>query len=760
MPSAKRIDELTALAEGQHGDPGKLLGMQPDGEGLRVRALFTAAASVDLLELDDRGLSCAAHPMTCIRDPGLFELALPGRTPFPYRLRVTDPDGARREAEDPYRFPLRLSEFDLHLFNEGTHYRMYERMGAHPVTIDGVRGVGFAVWAPNARRASVVGVFNDWDGRRHPMRPNHASGIWELFIPGLEVGALYKFELLSPTGEPMLKSDPYAFASEVRPDTASIACGRSAYAWTDADWMARRAEAEAHRRPVSVYEVHAGSWKRHPEDGGRWLTYRELADELAPYVRDMGYTHVEFLPLTEHPFDASWGYQTIGYFAPTSRFGTPDDLKYLVDRFHREGIGVILDWVPAHFPRDAHGLAAFDGTHLYEHADPRQGEHRDWGTLIFNYGRHEVRSFLLSNALFWAEEFHFDGLRVDAVASMIYLDYSRQPGEWIPNKHGGRENLDAVEFLKKFNEVIHAECPGILTFAEESTAWPMVSRPVHLGGLGFGFKWNMGWMHDILEYMSKDPIHRKYHHNSLTFSLIYAFNENFILPFSHDEVVHGKRSMVDKMPGDVWQRFANLRLLYAFMFAHPGKKLMFMGQEFGQWSEWDCHTALDWELLDYTYHRGLKLLVRDLNRLLAGQPALHEVDFEPAGFEWIDIHDSEQSAISFIRRARDPEDHLVCVFNFTPVPRQGYRVGVPRAGDYIEVLNSDAECYGGSNLGNAGRVATEAMAWNDKPVSVRLTLPPLGAIILRPAPRPPKPTSIAAPGADATKTVEPPAEDA
>ena len=730
MAKTNHKDELQSLADGGHGEPGRLLGLRHGTDDTVIRAQYPHASKVEWLNLKNG----AAHEMTRIREPGLFEVRVAGTERVPYRFRVREGDAPTRELEDPYRFAPELSDFDMHLFHEGTHCRVYETLGAHPGTREGVAGVRFAVWAPNAKRVSVVGDFNRWDGRAHPMMRRNATGVWELFLPGLSRGIVYKYEILGADGHPHIKCDPYAFTSELRPQNASIVWEHGTYGWTDAEWMKQRARKNWHQSAISVYEVHAGSWKRKHEDGDRWLTYREMADTLVPYVKDLGYSHIEFLPLTEHPFDASWGYQTTGYFAPTSRFGSPDDLKYLVDRCHQAGIGVILDWVPAHFPRDSHGLAWFDGSHLYEHADPRQGEHKDWGTLIFNYGRHEVRSFLMSSAVCWADLYHIDGLRVDAVASMLYLDYSRKAGEWIPNKHGGRENLEAVDFLKKFNEIMHADFPGILTFAEESTAWPMVSRPVYLGGLGFGLKWNMGWMHDILEYMDKDPVHRKYHHNGLTFSLIYAFNENFILPFSHDEVVHGKKSMIDKMPGDVWQRFANLRLLYALMYGHPGKKLLFMGQEFGQWSEWNCHVALDWPLLEYNFHRGLQALVRDLNKIYAAHPPLHEIDFEPGGFEWIDFHDSEQSALSFIRRGENPEDVVVCVFNFTPVIRKDYRAGVPMAGEYLEILNTDAQYYGGSNIGNAGRVVAEAKPWNGKSASVRLTLPPLGAVFLRPVP--------------------------
>jgi 1,4-alpha-glucan branching enzyme len=671
-------------------------------------------------------------PMTRTHPGGLFEAQVEVASAFPYQYRLTDADGHRWETDDPYRFPLRITDFDLYLFGEGTHYRTYERMGAHPATLEGVQGVAFAVWAPNARRVSVVGPFNRWDGRVHPMQNRGPSGLWELFLPGLQPGDLYKFEVRSADGSLHLKADPYGFASELRPRSASIVCEVKAFDWSDGEWMARRGATDWLNGPISVYEAHLGSWRRVPGEADRWLTYREMAEQLVPYVKDLGFTHIELLPVTEHPFDASWGYQTTGFFAPTSRFGTPADFAALVDACHRAGLGVLLDWVPAHFPRDTHGLARFDGTHLYEHADPRQGEHRDWGTLIFNYGRREVQSFLLSSAVFWAEVYHVDGLRVDAVASMLYLDYSRKEGDWIPNPFGGRENLEAVAFLKSFNRILHAEIPGFLTFAEESTSWPMVSRPVYLGGLGFDLKWNMGWMNDILSYFQQDPVHRKYHHQHLTFSMIYAFTENFILPFSHDEVVHGKRSLLDKMPGDLWQKFANLRLLYAYLAAHPGKKLLFMGQEFGQWNEWNCLASLDWHLLENAPHRRLMDLVRDLNRLVSSDPALHGEDFRWEGFEWIDLHDAEQSTLSFLRKGSGPGEVLVCVFNFTPVPRADFRIGVPREGGYVEVLNTDAACYGGGNLGNAGRAVAEAVAWNGKPFSMRITLPPLAAVFFRP----------------------------
>jgi 1,4-alpha-glucan branching enzyme len=607
-------------------------------------------------------------------------------------------------------------------------------MGAHACSLGGHAGVRFAVWAPNAERVSLIGDVNHWDGRVLPLQSLGASGIWVLFVPGLKLGDLYKFEIRGQGGHLSQKADPYAFAGELRPRTASRVWDVHAYTWNDGDWMqARTKQPDPINQPISVYECHLGSWKRVMEgEEERFLTYRELAEDLIPYVKSLGFSHIELLPVTEHPFDGSWGYQTLGYFAVTSRFGTPDDFKFFVDRCHQEGLGVILDWVPAHFPKDPHGLVQFDGSHLYEHADPRKGEHRDWGTLIFNYDRNEVRTFLMSSAVFWADVYHLDGIRVDAVASMLYLDYSREEGDWIPNEFGGRENLGAVSFLKRFNEVMHQEFPGFLTFAEESTSWPMVSRPVYLGGLGFGLKWNMGWMNDTLEYIGKEAIHRKYHHSELTFSLIYAFNENFILPLSHDEVVHGKRSLLDKMPGDNWQKFANLRLLLSYMWTHPGKKLLFMGGEFGQWLEWNAEAQLQWHLTQYDPHAKLRDMVRDLNRLFRELPALHELDYAGEGFEWIDLHDSQQSVLSYIRKAADPKDRVLVVLNFTPVPRENYRLGVSRPGFYREVFNSDSEIYGGSNLGNDGGVQSEAVAWMGREYSVRMTLPPLGAVVLCP----------------------------
>jgi len=623
-----------------------------------------------------------------------------------------------------------LTDFDLYLFGEGTYQRAYEKLGAHFAQPSGVRGVQFAVWAPNARRVSVVGDFNDWNPTANAMNSTSA-GIWETFVPGVRQNGLYKYHIVSNNqGYTVDKADPYGFATEIRPHTASRVWDLASYSWNDELWMSSRA-VNPLDRGISIYEVHLGSWRRKPEEGNRWLTYREIAPLLADYVHDCGFTHVEFLPITEHPFDGSWGYQTIGYFAPTSRFGTPADFMYLVDFLHQRGIGVILDWVPAHFPKDEAGLGYFDGTHLYEHADPRQGEHPDWNTFVFNYGRSEVQSFLISNALFWFDKYHIDGLRVDAVASMLYLDYGRREGDWIPNRYGGKENIEAIHFLRTVNEQVYAAFPDVLMIAEESTAWPQVSKPTYVGGLGFGFKWNMGWMHDVLSYMSTDPVFRSYHHNEITFSLMYAFSENFILPFSHDEVVYGKGSMLRKMPGDEWQKFANLRLLYGFMFSHPGKKLLFMGSEFGQWSEWNHDASLNWQLIETPLHGGLKRWVRDLNTFYRGQPSLHEGDATAAGFEWVDCKDHQRSILSFIRRAHNCDDISLVVCNFTPVPRQNYRIGVPWGGFWKEALNSDAPMYGGSGQGNFGGLQAAPLPIHGRPFSLNMTLPPLGIVVFR-----------------------------
>ena len=625
-----------------------------------------------------------------------------------------------------------LSDFDLHLLAEGSHFQTWEKLGAHLAESDQGRGVHFAVWAPNAERVSVIGDFNGWDKNAHPMHLRAEAGVWEAFVPGIGAGALYKYRICSRENDYQAdKADPYGFGAELRPETASKVCTLDGYAWGDGDWMRSREGLQKLSSPISIYEVHLGSWMRVPGGDPGWMTYHDLAIKLAEYVLRMGYTHVELLPVMEHPFDGSWGYQTIGYFAPTSRFGPPEEFMFFVDYLHQRGIGVILDWVPAHFPRDEHGLAYFDGTHLYEHADPRQGQQPEWGTFVFNYGRNEVRNFLVSSALFWLKKYHMDGLRVDAVASMLYLDYGRREGEWIPNRYGGKENLEAVEFMKLLNQHVYAEFPGAMMIAEESTSWPMVSRPVYAGGLGFGFKWNMGWMHDMLDYMATNPLYRSYHHNRLTFSMVYALSENFILPLSHDEVVHGKGSMIRKMPGDNWQKFANLRLLYGYMFMHPGKKLQFMGDDFGQWSEWNHDASLDWHLLEQAPHSGLQRWVRDLNTLYRGSPALYEQDYDPRGFEWIDCSDNQHSVIAFLRRGNAADQFLLCVCNFTPVPHTNYRVGAPLAGYWKEILNSDATLYGGSGQGNRGGVEASPTSVHGRPYSLSLDLPPLAIVVFK-----------------------------
>ncbi|HXI29118.1 MAG TPA: 1,4-alpha-glucan branching protein GlgB [Vicinamibacterales bacterium] len=718
---------MAALVAGRHRDPFSLLGPQSADGGPVVRAFHPAAQQIDLRLV----ASGVLRPMER-RDPaGLYEVRVDEPRPD-YRLRITYPDGRTIEIDDPYRYGRVLTDFDLHLLGEGTHHRMFEKLGSHLVDFGGTRGVHFAVWAPNAERVSVIGDFNAWDGRVTPMRLLVPGGIWEIFIPELREGEKYKFEVRGHDGSIVDKTDPFGLAFEVPPQSAAIVRDLSRYQWTDQDWMAARAAQGAWmERPMAIYETHLGSWARVVEEDGRFLTYREMADRLVPYVKDLGFTHIELLPVMEHPFSGSWGYQVLGFFAPTSRFGPPEDFKLFVDAAHRAGLGVILDWVPGHFPKDAHGLARFDGTALFEHADPRQGEHQDWGTLIFNYGRNEVRNFLLSNALFWLEEYHVDGLRVDAVASMLYLDYSRRHGEWVPNRFGGRENLEAISFLQELNSLTHGEHPGTLTAAEESTAFPGVSRPVHLGGLGFTYKWNMGWMHDILAYMHEDPIHRRWHHNKVTFTALYMHTENFILPFSHDEVVHGKGALIDKMPGDDWQKRASLRALYGYMYGHPGKKLLFMGSEFGQVREWNHDRGLDWHLTDRVSHAGLGRYVQALNWHYHCEPALHELDFDPAGFRWIDCNDNENSVVSIVRYAKAPEDFVVMVFNFTPVPRLEYRIGVPEPGWYAELLNSDAGIFGGGDVGNGGGVATEPIAAHGFDQSLRLVVPPLGCLLLK-----------------------------
>jgi len=717
-------DALAALARGEHSDPFGILGPHKVRNSRVVRTFQPQAEAVIAVDGDNRPLA----ELERVHPDGVFEGKVKGSGL--YRLQLQE-NGNERIIDDPYRFASPLGDMDRYLMGEGTHLELYEKLGAHPMEFEGVAGVHFAVWAPNARRVSVVGNFNQWDGRRHPMRNHPSNGLWDVFVPGLQAGQYYKYEIIGPHGHLLpLKADPFARRMEPPPGNASIVHRLQDRNWQDETWMAQRHRMTSLDSPVSIYEVHLGSWKRRWDEGNRWLSYRELADELVPYVQDMGYTHMELLPPTEHPFDGSWGYQPIGMYAPTWRFGNPEDFKLFVERCHQAGIGLIMDWVPAHFPRDAHGLGLFDGSHLYEHADPRQGSHRDWGTLIFNFGRNEVVNYLLANALYWLREFHIDSLRVDAVASMLYLDYSREQGEWVPNIYGGNENLEAIAFMRRMNEFVHAH--NGTTMAEESTAWPMVSRPTYLGGLGYTFKWNMGWMHDTLAYMQEDPIHRKYHHNRLTFGLIYAFNENFVLPLSHDEVVHGKGSMLTRMPGDAWQKFANLRLYYTYMYGHPGKKLLFMGGEFGQGREWDDQNSLDWHLLDIHWHQGVQNLVRDLNRVYRDNPALYQVDYEPGGFEWIDCSDWESSIISFVRRARNPDDFVVVVCNFTPVARQEYRIGVPAGGAYRELINTDLPHYAGSGVNNGGMVHAEEVSCHGRSHSICLSLPPLGAMIFKP----------------------------
>ena len=721
------MDGRDQLLAGHHADPCACLGIHPDAAGGQViRSYHPDATSVTVRELADSSVTLEALDTGA----GLFEVRLPDRdVPFVYELGVDYGDGFRHWSRDPYSFGPMVSDYDQHLFNEGRHHRIYDVLGAHQREIDGASGVHFVVWAPNARRVSVIGDFNHWDGRRRPMRSLGSSGLWELFLPGLGPGTVYKFEILSVVGHLLSKADPCARATEVPPRTASIVAPPLSHEWQDDDWILARQDKLWHREALSIYEVHPGSW-RHGEDG-QPMGWRDLATALGDYVAALGFTHIELMPIAEFPFGGSWGYQVTGYFAPTSRFGGPDDFAWFVDHLHARGIGVILDWVPGHFPSDAHGLARFDGTALYEHDDPRQGAHPDWGTLIFNFGRAEVCSFLLSNARFWLDQYHVDGLRVDAVASMLYLDYSREAGAWIPNRHGGRENLDAIAFLQQMNILVHADFPGILTLAEESTAWPSVSRSTDSGGLGFGFKWNMGWMNDMLRYMSKDPIHRRHHQSDLTFGMLYAYSENFVLPLSHDEVVHGKKSLLNKMPGDEWQKFANLRLLYGYMFTWPGKKLLFMGGEFGQWSEWNYQRDLEWPSLQYGPHAGVQALVRDLNALYRQHPGLHASDCDPAGFEWIDCQDAESSAIAFERRG-DDGDCLVVVCNFTPLVREAYRIGLPRPGRWVERLNTDATAYGGSGIGNAGEVTADDAPRHNRRWSVSLRLPPLSTLVFQP----------------------------
>ena len=715
-----------------HWDPFQVLGYHEaeiDGKKVGTIRTFTPEARSAEVVIQKGGKK-EYLPMTKIHDDGFFEVTLEKAEKPDYVFKLTNWEGYSWEIDDPYKYPPVLTDFDLHLFNEGNHYKVYNKLGAHIIELEKTQGTFFAVWAPNAKRVSVVGNFNNWDGRRNPMRTRGSSGVWELFIPHIQEGECYKYEIKTQDDRILEKADPYAFRAELRPKTASIVYKLGSYKWNDADYMKKR-DSESHLdKPIAVYEVHLGSWKR--KGNNEFLTYQDFADDLVNYVKYMGFTHVELMPISEHPFDGSWGYQVTGYFAPTSRFGTPQEFAYFVDKCHQAGIGVIVDWVPAHFPTDSFALAQFDGTALYEHADPRKGFHKDWTTYIFNFGRNEVRNFLISNALFWLDYYHIDGLRVDAVASMLYLDYARKDGEWIPNEYGGNENLEAVAFLKRLNEQVYQEHSGVLMIAEESTAWTGVSRPTYLGGLGFGIKWNMGWMNDFLRYIEKEPIYRKYHHNSLTFSMIYAFNENFMLVLSHDEVVHGKKSLISKMPGDDWQKFANLRLALSFMYAHPGKKLNFMGTEFAQWAEWNAEQSLDWHLTQWDRHRQTQDFFKNLNRVYQETPALYQIDFDGRGFSWINCNDWESSVVSFIRRGENPDDCVVIVANFTPVIRHNYRVGVPKHCHWEESFNSDALEFGGSGVGNCGGFWSDQIGWDNQPYSLNLTLPPLAVVMFKP----------------------------
>jgi 1,4-alpha-glucan branching enzyme len=720
--------ELRSLVELKHQSPHALLGMHPlsAGSGLVVRAFLPDAAKVEVRPVHEKDRP--KFELARIPNTEIFEgVTLGASKVYAYDLVVTNHHGKTRHSRDAYSFLPTLGEADLYLFGKGDERKIYDKLGAQLRTIDGVPGASFAVWAPNAQRISVVGDFNHWDGRVHSMRLLGASGVWEIFIPGVGIGAHYKFEILDAHGNLKLNTDPFGFFFEVAPKQAAIVWDTKKFKWTDDAWLKKRRERDALRSPLSIYEVHVGSWRK--KSANESWSYRELAEPLVLYLKRMGFTHVEFMPVAEHAYYPSWGYQVTGFYAPTSRFGTPEDFQFLVNALHEAGIGVIVDWVPAHFPRDEWALAKFDGTALFEHEDPRKGAHQDWGTLIFNFGRHEVVNFLVANALFWCERFHIDGLRVDAVASMLYLDYSRKPGEWIPNQHGGRENLEAIEFLKKFNHITHVEFPGVMTIAEESTAWPQVTRPPEIGGLGFSFKWNMGWMHDTLDYFKHEPIHRKYHQNDLTFAMLYHHNENFILPLSHDEVVHGKHSLLGRMPGDDWQKFANLRVLLGYQWLFPGKKLLFMGDEIGQSAEWAENGQIDWWLLDAgPYHRGLQKFVEDLNRLYIATPALWQGDYDHAGFSWIDCNDSESSVLSFLRQTPDGKKQCAVILNLTPVPRENYRIGLPRAGKWREILNSDAGIYAGGNKGNLGGVTAQKISCHNHGHSAEFYLPPMSVI--------------------------------
>ncbi len=724
---------LNEIIEAKHGNPHTVLGLHEieNSDGNAVLSARVFAPNTKKVWVVDDGCDDYAVELENIHTDGFFEKSLDRTSWFRYRLRFEDYEGNVWENYDPYSFPPVLSELDLHLFGEGTHYKLYEKLGAHPMTIDGAEGVLFAVWAPNARRVSVVGSFNNWDGRRHPMRVLSNSGIWEIFIPGLKNFDRYKYEIYTLTKQLLQKSDPYAVFSELRPSTSSLVFDISGYEWGDDKWIKNTQKKDIDRSPVNIYELHLGSWKTVASDGNRFMSYVELADELIPYVKDMGYTHIELMPVMEHPYDGSWGYQVTGYYSPTSRYGTPAEFMRFIDLCHRNNIGVILDWVPAHFPKDAHGLARFDGTALYEHENVMQGEHPDWGTLIFNFGRKEVKNFLIANALYWLDVFHIDGLRVDAVASMIYLDYGKSSGNWIPNKYGGRENIEAIEFIKHMNSVINGAFPKALMFAEESTSWEGVTRGVDRNGLGFSMKWNMGWMNDFLNYMSKEPIHRKYHHNNLNFGMVYAYSEKFVLVLSHDEVVHGKKSLINKMGGDIWQKCANLRVSLAFFMGHPGKKLLFMGGEFGHFEEWTEKHCLDWFLLDIPHHAAIHRYTKALNKLYLNERAFWYDDFYGHGFEWLDCNDSERSIISFVRKTEKDSDKLIIICNFTPATYENFRIGVDKDISYIEVFNSDASEFGGSGVVNELLISAEAREYNGKPYSVVLRLPPLGAVIIK-----------------------------
>jgi 1,4-alpha-glucan branching enzyme len=731
MGSLKKIDEFFAVMRGLHSDPYSVLGMHKEEAAgdffVTVRAFMPYAAQVNLYDVQ----ADKVFEMEKIHEDGLYELIFPNRKEvFPYQLDICDLSGKWQRNYDPYSFLPIVTEFDRHLFNEGRNYRAYEKLGAHKMVVNGIAGVYFSVWAPSAKRVSVIGDFNNWDGLLHQMRILGTSGIWEIFIPGLSEGTLYKFEIKTRNNYLLHKADPYGTYMQLPPETASVVYPIEEFGWTDQDWQQNRTKKQHTSEPMNIYEAHLGSWIK--DENGEFLNYRELAHHMVEHCKNTGFTHIELMPVAEHPFYGSWGYQVVGYFAPTSRYGTPADFMYFVNHCHENGISVILDWVPAHFPKDGHGLGWFDGTNLYEHADPRQGEHRDWGTCVYNYGRNEVRNFLISNLLFWCEKYHIDGFRIDAVASMLYLDYSRKDGEWIPNRYGGRENLEAIDFIREANDVVHEYYPGTIMIAEESTAWPMVSRPVHLGGLGFDFKWNMGWMNDMLSFISQDPIFRQFHMSKLTFGLWYAYSENFVLVLSHDEVVYGKCSMLNKMPGDIWQKFANLRLFYTYWVAHPGKKLLFMGGEIGQYNEWNHDRSLDWPLLNDPYHRGLLEYLSGLLKMSQNEPFLHKFDFSAEGFEWIDFSDATNTVVSFMRKTEDPRETLIFVFNFTPVLRERYRVGLPYGGRYKEISNSDSAFFGGSNAGNGGGVYAEEKWCQTQPFSAEITIPPLGAVVFRP----------------------------